>query len=177
MRWLQFGVLSRPVSTFIMLLWEKGCTAMQSPREVREFGLKDRITMTGTLSESEVFEKLSEADALLLPSTGLGEAWPVSVMEAMGAGLPVVASVIGATPEMIDSGVDGFLVPQGDQGRLFETIWSLAYDVEQRRRVGRAARKGAAERFDVCKTAGRLLEAIQSGQVYQARKSVNGKSI
>ena len=53
--------------------------------KVRELGLEDRVTMMGTLSELEILKKLSEADTLLLPSTGLGEAWPVSVMEAMGA--------------------------------------------------------------------------------------------
>src|SRR5258708_27899919 len=68
--------------------------------KIRELDLEKHVSLSGSLSESEVYKLLSEVDAFLLPSTGLGEAWPVSIMEAMGAGLPVVASVIGATPKM-----------------------------------------------------------------------------
>jgi glycosyltransferase involved in cell wall biosynthesis len=95
----------------------------------------------------------------LLPSVGR-EAWPVSVMEAMAAGLPVVASTIGATPEMITPNEDGFLVPQGDEAGLLEKITLLALDVETRRRIGEAARKTAERRFDVTLTACALRDAI-----------------
>ena len=73
--------------------------AIRSP--IKTLKLGEHVTLTGTLSESEVCQLLSKADTFLLPSIGLGEAWTVSVMEAMAAGLPVVASAIGATPEMI----------------------------------------------------------------------------
>lgn len=130
--------------------------------KIDELGLKDRVTLTGTLPESEVFELLSVADAFVLPSTGLGEAWPVSVMEAMGTALPVISSVIGATPEMITSGKDGLLVPQGDVGALSDAISLLASDVGRRQMIGEDARRTALGRFDVAVTAGTLLDAIQS---------------
>jgi len=130
--------------------------------KIDELGLRDRVTMTGTLAEAEVFRLLSGADAFVLPSTGLGEAWPVSVMEAMGAGLPVIASVIGATPEMIASGKDGLLVRQGDEAALSEAIALLAADVNARRRIGELARATAIRRFDVDVTARRLWDAVQS---------------
>lgn len=129
---------------------------------VRDLGLGNHVTMTGTLGESEVYQLLSRADAFVLPSTGLGEAWPVSVMEAMGAGLPVIASVIGATPEMITPGEDGYLVPQGDEQALLEAIKLLAGDVDTRRRIGEAARRTALKRFDVAVTAGALRNAVQA---------------
>jgi glycosyltransferase involved in cell wall biosynthesis len=130
---------------------------------IAELGLRSRVILTGTLSEAEVFQLLSDADAFVLPSAGLiGEAWPVSVMEAMGAGLPVIATVIGATPEMITSGVDGFLIAQGDNDALREVIVALANDVELRFRIGDAARQTARRRFDVSATAGVLRDAIIS---------------
>jgi glycosyltransferase involved in cell wall biosynthesis len=124
--------------------------------------------LTGTLGEAEVFQLLSRADALILPSVGLGEAWPVSVMEAMGAGLPVIASVIGATPEMITSGEDGFLVPQRDEQILLEYIAVLARDPERRKRIGEAARRTAIQRFDVKTTVEILRKAIRESLDAQA---------
>jgi colanic acid/amylovoran biosynthesis glycosyltransferase len=130
--------------------------------QIDELGLRDRVALVGTLSEGEVFALLSKADAFVLPSTGLGEAWPVSVMEAMAAGLPVIASAIGATPEMITSGQDGFLIPQRDECSLLETIVRLARDLDVRRSVGQAARRTARQRFDVALTARTLRDAIQA---------------
>ncbi len=133
--------------------------------KIDELGIKDRVTMTGTLPESEVFRLLSVADAFVLSSTGLGEAWPVSVMEAMATALPVISSVIGATPEMITSGEDGLLVPQANVQALASAISLLASDANRRQKIGEAARRTAIKRFDVAVTAGTLRYAIQSGAV------------
>jgi len=130
--------------------------------KIRELDLEKHVSLSGSLSESEVYKLLSEVDAFLLPSTGLGEAWPVSIMEAMGAGLPVVASVIGATPEMITPDQDGFLVGQGDEGAIFAKLMLLGANPEIRRRIGTAARCTASRRFDVSVTANVLREAIQT---------------
>jgi colanic acid/amylovoran biosynthesis glycosyltransferase len=129
--------------------------------KIRGLGLENQVTLSGSLSENEVYQLLSKADAFLLPSTGLGEAWPVSVMEAMGAGLPVIASVIGATSEMITTGENGFLVPQRDEEALFSKIMLLGADLEIRRRIGTAARCTASQRFDVSMTANVLRGAVQ----------------
>ena len=130
--------------------------------QIAELELQSRVTLTGTLGETEVYQLLSNADAFLLPSVGLGEAWPVSVMEAMGAGLPVIASVIRATPEMINSGEDGLLVAQGSDRELYKAIITLANDVDLRIRIGEAARRTARSRFDVGTTAATLYNAVVS---------------
>ena len=130
--------------------------------KVRELGLERVVLLAGSLSDIEVYRLLSEIDAFLLPSTGLGEAWPVSVMEAMGAGLPVIASVIGATPEMITSGQDGILVPQRDEDALLRNIMLLGTNVELRRKMGAAAQATASRRFDVSITAATLRNAIRA---------------
>jgi glycosyltransferase involved in cell wall biosynthesis len=129
---------------------------------VRELRLDERVRLVGTLGEGEVLRLLSTADAFVLPSIGAGEAWPVSLMEAMGAGLPVISSIIGATPEMVVSGQDGILVGQGDEQALSEAMGRLARDVEARRQLGARARVTARARFDVQATAGSLLEKIRS---------------
>lgn len=127
---------------------------------IGQLGLEARVALTGTLSEVEVLQLLSRADAFVLPSSC--DAWPVSVMEAMGSGLPVITTLVGATPEMINSGEDGFLIPQHDESALLETIALLAKDVTTRRRVGQAARRTAQRRFDVLTTAAFLRDAIHT---------------
>jgi colanic acid/amylovoran biosynthesis glycosyltransferase len=145
--------------------------------KVRQLGLEKQVTLTGSLSETEVYQLLSRVDAFLLPSTGQGEAWPVSVMEAMGAGLPVIASVIGATPEMITPDWNGFLVSQGDEEAVFTKMMLLGTNSELRRRIGMAARHTASQRFDVSITASLLREAIQKAVTAAPKKGENERVI
>jgi glycosyltransferase involved in cell wall biosynthesis/GT2 family glycosyltransferase len=128
--------------------------------DIARLGLGDRVTMAGTVSEEGIRDLLARADAFVLPSVGLGEAAPVSVMEAMACGLPVISSIIGGTPDMITHGVDGLLVAQGDETSLADAMTLLARDPAERRRLGRAARDRAVRCFDSRQTAMRLLEAI-----------------
>lgn len=127
----------------------------------KELGLSDRVEFTGPLSDINVRDQLLKADVFILPSTGIGEAWPVSVMEAMGVGLPVIATEIGATPEMICTGHDGFLVPQADPDAILETLRLLAEDLGLRYNVGSAGRETAIRRFDVRTSASLLRDAIR----------------
>ena len=127
---------------------------------IEELGLEAETTLMGTVSEADVFQLLSCADTFVLPSVGSGEAWPVSVMEAMSAGLPVIASIIGATPEMITDGIDGFLVPQGAEEALLELVTRLHNHHDLRRKIGAEARRTACRRFDVELTAKALVNAI-----------------
>jgi glycosyltransferase involved in cell wall biosynthesis/GT2 family glycosyltransferase len=129
---------------------------------IRDLRLADRVDLAGTLSESAVHALLQRADAFVLPSVGLGEAAPVSVMEAMACGLPVVASIIGGTPDMITHGVDGLLIPQADEQALTDALVLLANHPEERRRLGQAARSRAVSCFDSRQTSQRLLAAIQA---------------
>lgn len=130
--------------------------------EIRRVGVGDRVEITGTLSEDAVLDLLQRADAFMLPSVRLGEAAPVSVMEAMACGLPVICSIIGGTPDMINSGTDGLLIPQADEIALAEALVLLADRVDERKRLGRAARERAVNAFDSRRVARRFLDLIES---------------
>jgi len=128
---------------------------------VKTLGLTDRVGFTGPLGEAGIRDQIHCADAFLLPSVGLGEAAPVSVMEAMACGKPVVSSIIGGTPDMIDDGVEGYLVPQGDVPALATTMRRLAADPSDARCKGDAARRRAGRQFDHRQNAARLLDGIR----------------
>lgn len=123
-------------------------------------GLERHISFLGNLSEAEVLQLLHRADAFILPSFGLGEAAPVSVMEAMACALPVISSRIGGVGDMIDHGVNGLLTPQQDVSALTAAIARLAAYPEYRKQIGRAAREQAVRAFDHRIMADRLLGEI-----------------
>ncbi len=127
---------------------------------IGELGLGDRVRMLGSLDEQEIRELLRASDVFILPSFGLGEAFPVAVMEAMSSGLPVISSIIGGTPDMITNGVDGILVPQKDDSALAQAIRRLDENEELRTRLGSAARRRAVEMFDYRSRAQQFLEVI-----------------
>ena len=134
----------------------------QIEAQIAELRLADRVRFTGSLREEAVLAELRSADVFLLPSVGVFEASPVAVMEAMSCGVPVVASRIGGTPDMIADGVDGFLVGQGNVADLAAAIQRLARDPALRRSIAVAARNRAVEAFDSRARARQLVEAIQS---------------
>lgn len=133
----------------------------QIAAEVRALGMQDVVEFLGSIAETEVAALMARSDVLLLTSFGMGEAAPVAVMEAMASGLPVVASIIGGTPDMITDGVDGFLCPQEDSATVADRLRLLAADTELRARMGAQARQRAEREFDARKLAGRLLHLVE----------------
>ncbi|MCK8501567.1 glycosyltransferase family 4 protein [Myxococcus fulvus] len=138
-------------------------------QSIVRFGLQAHVDMVGPLGEAAVIELLHGADAFVLSSTGLGEASPVAVMEAMSCGVPAVCSIIGGTPDMISDGTDGLLVEQGDEEGLAKAFLRLGQDAALRERMSRAARERAVRSFDYRETSRSLLDAIQQSRAPQRR--------
>lgn len=86
-------------------------------------------------------------DALILPSANEGT--PVSAIEALAGGRPVVATRVGGVPDVVRDGVDGFLVDPGDVEAMAERLAALAADRDLRARMGRAGRAEVHERYSV----------------------------
>jgi len=129
--------------------------------EIARLNLSEHVTLLGSLPEDDVRQLLEDCDAFVLPSFGLGEAAPVSVMEAMSCGLPVVCSIIGGTRDMITHDQDGLLIEQQDEAALAEAFATLASDAATRVRLGKAARDRAVDEFDYRRVSFRLLGCIR----------------
>lgn len=90
---------------------------------------------------------LAAADLLVLPSRD--DAFPTVLLEALAAGVPVVASRAGGVPEIVEDGRTGLLVPPGEAGALARAVSALLADPAARRALGRAGRRRAEERFSI----------------------------
>ncbi|MFO7324297.1 MAG: glycosyltransferase [Pseudomonadota bacterium] len=122
------------------------------------------IELLGVRSEQEVAAALAWTDVFLLPSVtadnGDMEGIPVSLMEAMAAGIPVLASRHSGIPELVDHGVSGWLVPERDADAIARVLSSVAAGTEPVARIRRAARATIEARFDNTMLAGRLLDVL-----------------
>jgi glycosyltransferase involved in cell wall biosynthesis len=107
-------------------------------RDAARRGLADTYTATGFASDVRPY--LAKATVLALP-TRHREGTPTAVLEAMRAGVPVVASAVGGVAEIVEHGVTGLLVPPGDAEALSRAIEGLLGDEPQRRRLASAARR------------------------------------
>jgi glycosyltransferase involved in cell wall biosynthesis len=95
----------------------------------------------------DVAERLAQADVFVLSSRS--EGLPLAILEAMAAGLPVVATAVGGIPELVADGETGLLVPPGDADALAGALRRLVADPGLRRRLGEAARARVEERFSL----------------------------
>jgi glycosyltransferase involved in cell wall biosynthesis len=113
--------------------------------EVRRLGLDSVVRLAGV--RNDVAELLAAADLFVLSSRS--EGLPLSILEAMAAGLPVVASSVGGVPELVVDGETGLLVPPGDPRSLARAIERLLADAALRGRLGAAGRARVVEHFDL----------------------------
>lgn len=109
--------------------------------------------------EGAVEPYLAALDAFVLPS--LWEGLPIAVLEAMAFGLPVVATAVNGTPEVVSDGLTGILVPPGDPARLAEALATVAGDAELRERWGAAGREVVGRRFGVQRMVDELEQAYR----------------
>jgi colanic acid/amylovoran biosynthesis glycosyltransferase len=121
---------------------------------VERFGLSDRVTFAGHLphERAALVEHYRDADLFVHPSftlDGLKEGIPGTIVEAMAAGLPVVATQHAGIPAIIQSGRDGLLVPERDVSALAGALEALLESPQLRERLGRAAARRAAGELDL----------------------------
>jgi glycosyltransferase involved in cell wall biosynthesis len=133
--------------------------------QVRALGIESRVRFLGV--RSDIPDLLRAADVFVFPSRWEGN--PLSVMEAMAAGLPVVATAVGGVPELVEDGASGILVPNEDLHGLVAAMQRMAQNPDLREQMGRAARCRAVERFDIRQTV-RAYEALYEEILQRQRR-------
>ena len=118
------------------------------------------ITFAGYRSDAASL--LTEADICVVPSIWQ-DALPLGVLEPMAVGIPVIATTVGGIPEMIDDGVNGLLVPPGNEKAMSEAILRLIREPELRHKFARAGRERVAEYFTPAQQIAALTEIVGKG--------------
>lgn len=142
----------------------------------QEHGLGDRVAFRGALPQPDIIAAMREADLFVLPTKpapgGDRDGLPNVLMEAASQELPILATAFAGTPEFIDDGVHGVLVPPGEPEALARALRALAAEPERRHRLGRAARHRLVQDFSeaagITLIAGRL--ATSAGITLPARE-------
>jgi glycosyltransferase involved in cell wall biosynthesis len=126
---------------------------------VRDLGLEAVVTTPGWLSPGDVRAMLARSDLFLFPSHY--EGLPNAVLEAMAAGVPVVATRVGSLPDVVEDGQAGFLLPVGDVEGLARAVRSILGSPAEMRRLGTNAER-VARRFDIEAVWPQHLRSIQT---------------
>ena len=126
--------------------------------QARMLGVADRAMFHGYRSQAQLREQLARTDAFVMSS--FAEGVPVVLMEAMAAGVPVVATRIGGIPELVEHGECGLLVPPGDPAALADALAVLLESDELRARFAAAGRAKVEREFNLRHEVARLIEIM-----------------
>lgn len=130
-------------------------------RQAWDLGMTGRVIFAGAQMPDRMPAYIAAADAFLFP-TELNEALPLVLLQAMACGLPVVASRIGAIPEVVDRpGKNGLLVPPGDAQALAAAAATLRQDEDFRRQLGLAARRRVLAEYTAKRMTARTLAVYE----------------
>lgn len=122
---------------------------------VLRLGLEDQVTVPGWVDPDEVRNLIMQADIFVLPSRN--ENLPMSVVEAMAAGLAIITTPVGAIEDIIVDGETGLLVPVGDVSALASALNCLINDSALRHQLGRAAAQFHREHLEISSYTRRLV--------------------
>jgi glycosyltransferase involved in cell wall biosynthesis len=149
------GLTERGVTHELVLAGGTPDEGPDAEKEVRGVAAP-AATFLGALPHERMPSELAAADIFCLPSWW--EAMPLSILEAMASGLPVVATRVGDIPRVVDVGVTGILVPPREPELLADALASLLSDPGRRRRMGAAGRRRVEDRFTAARAVARIDE-------------------
>ncbi|MBW8876756.1 MAG: glycosyltransferase family 4 protein [Acidobacteria bacterium] len=139
-----------------------------------ELELGEVVSFLGTCDAGRVRRLLAGAAALVVPS--IYEGMPLVVLEAMAAGVPVVASAVSGIPEVVVDGETGWLVPPEDPRALEQALEDVLARPQEARRRGEAGRRRVDERFRPSAAAARWREAVLASLAGRASEDFGGRS-
>lgn len=132
------GVASAPFGVTVAGPFDSAAEERRMRTAVEDLGVSDVVSFLGTVYGEEKDRAFREADVFVLPS--YSEGVPLSMLEAMSYGIPVVVSDVGGIPEIVRDGVEGVVVKPGDTDGLLRALARLVDSPSDRRVMGRAAR-------------------------------------
>lgn len=111
--------------------------------QIKELGIENQVTLLGWIAGEQKNQELAQADVFCLPS--YKEGMPMSVLEAMSAGKAIVSTPVGGIPEIIYPDKNGLLFTPGDIESLYQCLYTLLADNENKLALANAAREYFSE--------------------------------
>jgi glycosyltransferase involved in cell wall biosynthesis len=139
--------------------WYHADSRSEAHRYVDRENLGDVVCFAGVVEGARKDALLRKAAVMAFPTAYAYESQPLVLLEALAAGTPVVTTALGAIPEMITDGREGYLIGAGDVDQLAGALLRVLENSDLRRAMGRAARHRFEEDFNEQAFAERLLEA------------------
>ncbi|MEM8807734.1 MAG: glycosyltransferase family 4 protein [Cyanobacteria bacterium P01_G01_bin.38] len=127
---------------------------------VVDLGIDQNVDFVGYKSQAEVRQYMQQTDVFVLPS--FAEGLPIVLMEALAAGVPSVSTQIAGHSDLIENGVNGYLVPPGDPGSMADRVRTLLDDQTLRAKFGAAGREKVEREFDISHEVSLLYQVMTS---------------
>lgn len=140
-------ILKRSHPEILLTVVGDGPDRAELEQTIAKLGLSTNVNFVGYKSQAEVRSYIHQSDVFVMSS--FAEGIPVVLMEAMAAGLPVVATQIAGISELVENGVNGYLVPPGDVFTLADRVAKLLADHQLRNRLGAAGRSKVEREFNI----------------------------
>ncbi len=123
--------------------------------QIRAQGLAERVSITGWMKNEGVREQIAAARAMVLPS--FAEGLPAVLMEALALGRPAISTYVAGIPELIEPGVNGWLVPAGSVDHLEHAMLeALQTPLDKLEQMGQAGRQAVLRKHDTTTEVGKL---------------------
>lgn len=153
------NILNQKYEDIIFLIIGEGDQRKEFQRLAEKFGLKDKVRFLGLRNDSEKI--LSITDVFVYPSVWQ-EACAFGIVEALACGIPVIATDVGGTPELIRNGITGILIKPHDYSALAENIERLYHDRKTLSDMSKLAQEDAAQRFRLSRVVNQTIDIYET---------------
>lgn len=134
----------------------------EAERIIAEGGIKEKVEFLGSVTGERLNDFYMATDVLIFPSMYPYEGCPLILIDALGFGIPVISSrEIGAIPEMISDGIDGFLIDPTNPKEIAEKAIMLINDTHKRTEMGKSGRKKYEEEFTKDKNISNIIRTFE----------------
>lgn len=143
--------------------------------DIERLDIADRVHVLGSVVGDDKARLFGRVSGFVLPSHA--EGLPIALLEAMAAGLPSVVSAVGAMPEVVRDGQEGWLIPPGDVEALANALDRLASSASERERMGRIARDTCERRYGIERMVDALTDLYDQCLGINATTNIHGKCL
>ena len=141
------NIVTRKIEQNICFIFIGRCNIQKMTFICKKLKINNYVKFLGYVIETEKIKILKESHIFILPS--YAEGLPIAILEAMASGLPIISTTVGSISEVIEEGINGFLIEPGDYIKLAEKIIFLLKNKSIRTNMGLKNKQKIINKFDI----------------------------